>query len=152
MDSEIADYADDNHLYYEDKSYNVLKSDLENDTIPATAWFDNNYMYANPDKFQSITLSRDGQQSLSISVEDNTILSDTTIKVLGVTLDNGFDKHVLRLCKRRRDKLTHLREFQTTSIKTVVIWILNLSSHLIWVIVLCFLCFAVRQTSVNWKS
>ena len=56
MGSEIANYADDNHLYYEDKCYNVLKSVLENDVISATAWFDNNYMCANPDKFQSIIL------------------------------------------------------------------------------------------------
>ena len=88
MTSEIANYADDNHLYYEDKFYNVLRKVLENDVLSATAWFDNTYMYANPDKFQSIILGRDGQQSLSISVQDNTILSDTTIKVLGVTLDN----------------------------------------------------------------
>ena len=36
--SEIANYADDNHLYYEDKCYNVLKSVLENDVISATAF------------------------------------------------------------------------------------------------------------------
>ena len=99
MGSEIANYADDNRLYFEDKRYDVFKSVLENDVISATAWFDNNYMCANPDKFQSIILSRDGQQSLSISVQDNMILSDITIKLLGVTLDNRlkFDKHVSSL-------------------------------------------------------
>ena len=99
MGCEIANYADYNHLCYEDKCYNVLKSVLENDVISATAWFHNNYMCANPDKFQSTILNRDGQQSLSISVQDNTILSDTTINVLGVTLDNilKFDKHVSSL-------------------------------------------------------
>ena len=72
MGSEIANYADDNHLYYEDKCYNVLKSVLENDMITATAWFDNNCC-ANPDNWISeycIILSRDGQQSLSISVQE----------------------------------------------------------------------------------
>ena len=64
MGSEIANYADDNHLYYENKCYDILKNVLENDVISATAWFDNNYMCANPDKFQSIIMSRDGQQSL----------------------------------------------------------------------------------------
>ena len=61
MTSEIANYAEDNHLYYEDKCYNVLRNILENDVLSATAWFDNDYMCANPDKFQSIILSRDGQ-------------------------------------------------------------------------------------------
>ena len=111
MGSEIANYADDNHLYYEDKCYNVLKSVLENDVISATTWFDNNYMCANPDKFQSIILSRDGQQSLSISVQDNTILSDTTIKVLGVTLDNRlkFDNHVSSLCIKASRQINALK-------------------------------------------
>ena len=79
-----------------------MKNVLENDVISATAWFDNNYMCANPDKFQSITLSWDGQQSLSISVQDSTILSDTTMKVLGVTLDNRlkFDRHIPSLCTK----------------------------------------------------
>ena len=111
MTSEIANYADDNHLYYEDKCYNVLRNVLENDVLSATAWFDNNYMCANPDKFQSIILSRDGQQSLSISVQDNTILSDTTIKVLGVTLDNRlkFDKHVSTLCMKASRQINALK-------------------------------------------
>ena len=112
MTSEIANYADDNHLYFEDKCYNVLRNVLENDVLSATAWFDNNYMCANPDKFQSIILSRDGQQSLSISVQDNTILSDTTIKVLGVTLDNRltFDKHVSTLCMKASRQINALKK------------------------------------------
>ena len=84
MGSKITNYADDNHLYYEDGCYNVLKSVLENYVNSATTWFDNNYMGANPDKFQNIILSRDGQQSLSISVQDNTILSDATIKMVAL--------------------------------------------------------------------
>ena len=111
MTSEIANYADDNHLYHEDKCYKVLRNVLENDVLSATAWFDNNYMCANPDKFQSIILSRDGQQSLSISVQDNTILSDTTIKVLGVTLDNRlkFDKHISTLCMKASRQINALK-------------------------------------------
>ena len=37
MGSEIDNYADDNHFYYEDKCYNVLKSGLGNDGISANA-------------------------------------------------------------------------------------------------------------------
>ena len=131
--------------------YNVSKSVLENDVISAAAWFDNNYMCANPDKFQSIILSRDGQPSLSISVPDNTIFSDTTIKVLGVTLDNWltFDKHVSSLCIKASRPL---RYFPNTLIKSVVFWFLNLLSHRILVIVPCLGYFALRQTSINWMN
>ena len=70
MSCEIANYADDNHLYYENQCQNTLKYVLENDVNSATTWFENNYMCANPDKFQSIILNRDGMQSLAISVQD----------------------------------------------------------------------------------
>ena len=48
---EIAYYADDNHLYYENKCHDVLKNVLENDVNTATVWFDDNYICENPDKF-----------------------------------------------------------------------------------------------------
>ena len=96
MSCEIANYADDNHLYYENKCHNTLKGVLENDVNSATTWFENNYMCANPHKFQSIILNWDGLQSLAISVQDYTIRSNPSIKVLGVTLDDKlkFDKHI----------------------------------------------------------
>ena len=59
------------------------KKVLENDVNSATVWFANNYMCVNTDKFQSIILNLDGKHTLSISVQDNTILSDTSITVLG---------------------------------------------------------------------
>ena len=75
---------------------------LENDVNSATVWFANNYMCVNTDKFQSIILNRDGKHTLSISVQDNTVLSDTSITVLGVVLDDKlkFDEHVSVLCSK----------------------------------------------------
>ena len=57
-------------------------------------------MCVNTDKFQSIILNGDGKHTLSIFVQDNTVLSDTSITVLGVVLDDNlkFDEHVLVLC------------------------------------------------------
>ena len=42
MKSKKANYADDNHLYYENKCHNELKKVLENDVNSATVWFANN--------------------------------------------------------------------------------------------------------------
>ena len=91
-----------------------MKIIWENYKISATTWFDNNYMCANPNKFQSIILSRDGQQLFSISGRDNTILSDTTVKVLGVTLDNrlNFDKYISSLCIKASRQIIALKESQ----------------------------------------
>ena len=71
------------HSYgIQDSEELVDRQPLENDVLVATAWFDNNYItHAQiPINFSipiSIILSRDVQQSLSISVKDNTILTDT---------------------------------------------------------------------------
>ena len=111
MTCEIANHADDNHLYYENKCHDVLKIVLENDVNFATVWFDNNYMCANPDKFQSIILDRDGKQSLSISVQDNTIFSDPSIKILGIVLDNKlkFDEHVSQMWLKASRQINALK-------------------------------------------
>ena len=111
MKSDIANYADDNHLYYENKCHDELKKVLENDVNSATVWFANNYMCVNTDKFQSIILNRDGKHTLSISVQDNTVLSDTSITVLGVVLDDKlkFDEHVSVLCLKASRQINALK-------------------------------------------
>ena len=80
MNCEIANYADDNHLYYADNCAITLKNVLENDTRAAIAWFENNYMDVNPDKFQTIILNRGGDVSISISVQDDVIIPSDHIK------------------------------------------------------------------------
>ena len=61
MNYDIANYADDNHLHYAKSCAIILKNVLENDTRAAITRFQNNYMDANPDKFQSIILNRGGE-------------------------------------------------------------------------------------------
>ena len=93
-------YADDNHLVNESNCIDTLKVSLEKDAHRAISWFDNNYMDANPDKFQCISLDRFGRPPISISIEGNTIPSSDSIKVLGVTLDSNlqYDTHISNLC------------------------------------------------------
>ena len=77
-----------------------VESVLQNDVNSATTWLENNNMCANPDTLQSIILNRDGMQSLAIFVQDYTIVSNSSNKVLGVTLDekSKFDKHISKVC------------------------------------------------------
>ena len=56
IDSIIFNYADDNHLVNESNSVDTLKVSLEKDAHRAISWFGTNYMDANPDKFQCISL------------------------------------------------------------------------------------------------
>ena len=111
MNCEIANYADDNHLYYADNCAITLKNVPENDTRAAIAWFENNYMDANPDKFQSIILNRGGDVSISISVQDDAIIPSDHIKVLGITLDDSlkFDLHIADMCKKASRQINALK-------------------------------------------
>ena len=102
IDSMICNYADDNHLVKESNCIDELKVSLEKDAQRAISWFDNNYMDANLDKFQCISLDRFGRPPISISIEGNTIPSSDSIKVLGVTLDSSlkYNKHISNLCSK----------------------------------------------------
>ena len=84
---------------------------LENDTRAAIVWFQNNYMDANPDKFQSIILNRGGDVSISISVQDDVIIPSDHIKVLGITLDDSlkFDLHIADMCKKASRQINALK-------------------------------------------
>lgn len=111
IESKICNYADDNHLVNENYSIDILKDTLQQDCWLALSWFGDNYMDANPDKFQCIFLDRFGKQPPAISIEGNDILSSDKIKVLGVTLDNNlcYDKHVAILCTRASFQINALK-------------------------------------------
>ena len=121
MKSEIAYYVDDNHLCYENKCHDELKKVLENDVNSATVRFANNYMCVNTDKFQNIILNRDGKHTFSISVQDNTVLSDTSITVLGVVLDHKlkFDENVSVLCLKASRQINALKGFEVSRRKVI---------------------------------
>ena len=124
MSCEIANYADYNDLYYENQWYNTLK---ENGANSATTWFENNYMCTNPDKFQNIILNRDGMQSLAISAQDYTIVSNSSIKVLAVTLEDKlkFDKHISEMCTKASRQTNALKRVSQYLDKNCRIMIYN---------------------------
>ena len=99
----LYNYADDNTLGFCHGDKLVLGQQLEGYAEHAIAWFKDNGMIANPDKFQAMVLSpknKDGILRFSISGAD--IVSSNHIKLLGVYLDQNlsFDKHISHLCKR----------------------------------------------------
>ena len=96
IESEICNYADDNHLCNSRKSADDLGAILEQDASRAICWFDENNKDANPDKFQFIAMNRKGTIDLSISIHGNTISFSETMKVLGFTLNTklNFDIHI----------------------------------------------------------
>ena len=112
----IANYADDDHLNNKNVCAENLLDDLVNDANAAVTWFHENHMVANPEKFQSIILSRNGWVCTPISVQNNDLCPTNEIKVLGVTLDDilNLKSHVYDICNRASRKINSFKLFQNT--------------------------------------
>ena len=106
-------YADDNHLYNKNVCVENLLDDLVNDANAAVTWFHENHMVANPEKFQSILLSRNGGVCIPISVQNNDLCPTNNIRVLGVTLDErlNFKSHVDYICNRASRQINSFKRF-----------------------------------------
>jgi len=101
-DCTVFNYADDNTLCCHNLSSTVVKDSLENAAATSLKWFNNNYMDANPNKFQLLTLTRQKNISININVNGNIIESSDCVKLLGVLFDSNlsFNNHISSLCKK----------------------------------------------------
>ena len=72
IESKIFNYADDNHLSNNCKNVSTLISSMENYSAKAINWFSENGMDANPDKFQFLTLDKNGLVPSSITIQGYT--------------------------------------------------------------------------------
>ena len=94
----ICNFADDTNTYISDESLeNVLKS-LEENSVLAIRWFENNFMKLNTNKCHQVLAN----------VGKDLIWESNNIKPLGITIDRDlkFDKHVLKLCSKANQKLS----------------------------------------------
>jgi len=99
----VYNYADDNTLSYSHTDPDIIKLRLEEASNIAIKWFDENYMKANPSKFQAICFSKN-DLSLNLTIANNAIKTEPTVKLLGVELDNklslsGTSKQCIELAK-----------------------------------------------------
>lgn len=74
-------------------------------------------MMANPKKFQSIIVTRDkcNNCDLVVKIGDKLIKTESEVKLLGVTIDNGlnFDSHISKLIKKSSAQLNALFRLST---------------------------------------
>ena len=70
-------------------------------------------MVANPDKFQCIILSKNGEVSIPFSVHNNNLYLTDEIKALGVTLDDSlsFKSHATYICNRASRQINSFKMF-----------------------------------------
>ena len=114
--ADIHNFADDNTLSTFSESSQTLIEKLENASHKALAWLKSNNMLANPDKFQSIIISKNKtSENYSLKIDNKNILCSNWVKLLGVKIDKNlnFDLHINELCKSASKQLNALLRLNT---------------------------------------
>ena len=97
-DSNLTLYADDHQLYVTGKTYEEVESTLVTQGQQALLWYRDNFLLANPDKFQSLTINPrniDADKKGSVlPIASDEIMKTEQIKLLGVNIDkNVYTTH-----------------------------------------------------------
>ena len=108
----IYNYADDNTLSFIHNNLAVLKKVLEEESCILIDWFFNNFMKANPTKFQAICIGKNAHENIaSFKVDSVEIKCEENVTLLGVNIDFmlSFDDHVTDICKKASKQLAVLK-------------------------------------------
>ncbi len=117
---DLTNYADDNTLHNIASTIEAVLSALSTDTKAAIDWFINNYMQANPSKFQFMFQKHfrcKVDVPDSIEIDTITIKCQSDVKCLEMTIDNKlrFNMHVNILCKSAARQLNVMYRFKNIS-------------------------------------
>ena len=99
-----ANYADDNTPYATDKCIELLLQKLERETSILNEWFAFNHLKSNNDKNKLLVTHGN---TVSVKIGNEVIKSDTSVKLLGITIDNklSFQEHVRKMCRKISQKI-----------------------------------------------
>ena len=147
----ICSCADNNDLVNENDCIDTLKVSLEKDAHRAISWFDNNYMNANLDKFQCISLDRFGRPPISLSAE-GTLSHLLTVLKCQMNSCPQHDTHISNLCPRHQFKSMPWKESENIYIRITVLLCTKPLFHPIFHIVRCPGCFVGKETQISWKN
>ena len=105
-DSNLTLYADDHQLYVTGKTYEEAESTLKTQGQQALTWYRNNFLLANSNKFQSLTINPrnlDADKKGSVlTIANDKIMKTEQIKLLGVNIDENLDftQHISEICTK----------------------------------------------------
>ena len=108
----LYNYADDNTLAYIHKKLEVLQQILVTEGLSLIQWFENNFMKANPDKFQAICVGKRTFDAIkSFQLGDTKITCEEKVSLLGVTIDVhlNFKDHISQICTKASQQLAVLK-------------------------------------------
>ena len=107
--TDICNFADDETICSCARSVNDVTENLQFDLKIVFKWFKDDQMMANPEKFRFMILSKNTINK-SIVINNKTIESSKSVKLLGLTIDNklNFGIHINNICKVGRAKIKGL--------------------------------------------
>ena len=102
--------ADDHQLYVMGNNHETLGSSLNAQGQQASTWYKNNFLLANPDKFQSWTVNPrklDAETDVALCIDDQDIKKTEQIKLLGVHINENlnFTSHISEICTKASQKV-----------------------------------------------
>ena len=108
INTDACNFADDTTLSAGDVDLETLLHNLEDDTLSAILWFENNYMKLNQGKCHFLTHGT--TEVLWAKVGKEMIWESKAEKLLGVTVDKNltFNTHLSNLCKKANQKVSAL--------------------------------------------
>ena len=108
MDTHVCNFADDTTLNACDLELKNVLHDLEDNSLTAILWFENNYMKLNQSKCHFLTSG--STEHLWVKVGNELIWESQFEKLLGVTIDKdlNFTMHLKALCKKVNQKVSAL--------------------------------------------
>ena len=108
LDSNVCNFADDTTLYACDLELETVLHELEDNSLTAIIWFENNYMKLNQSKCHFLTSG--SSEHLWVKVGNEMIWESQAEKVLGMLVDKNlnFNSHLKTLCKKVNQKVSAL--------------------------------------------
>ena len=104
-------YAEDHQLYAPGETHGTVESRLKTQGTKRRLGFKNNFLLANPEKLQSLTVNPrniDAQNDdKTLNIDNHDIRKTEQIKLLGVYIDENlnFAGHISELCTRASQKV-----------------------------------------------
>jgi hypothetical protein len=114
-DIDVYNYADDNPLVCSGYDYHETQQRLVSNAQKVITWFEQNNMKINPDKFKYIVFGKHDNVE-SITINNNVILPENSVKILGLTLDKNlqFKEHISTICQKAGNQIHALSRLSNT--------------------------------------
>ena len=116
--TDVFNYADDNTLTAVAKNVKDLLIQLQEGSISALKWLNDNKMIANPDKFKLIILQKPASKKSTLdndapklAVGNGEINPDSSVNLLGLSIDNNlnFKMQIKEMCTKAAAKLNAIK-------------------------------------------